>query len=191
MAALERPQRRFLHGIFGSLTQPGVCAVHARTSIPSVYSASGSGASPNRAPGFEVTRPPASAAPVAARHNGARLRRAYTPSEWQALVATAPANRTVVYQIAVAGGLRRSELAPPETRLHPQEPTTRWHLRPEVSKNRLAWNLPMLAECAQALLPLWEQASQPESPLFPPTGQGGDHREQPWRSPRLPHSIKT
>ena len=96
-----------------------------------------------------------------------RLRRAYTPDEWQRLLAAAPDSRQIVYQVAAFSGLRRSELRRLQKQdCNPTGPRPRWHLRPQVSKNGLPWNLPMLPECAKVLLPIWEAAPRPDSRLL-------------------------
>jgi hypothetical protein len=84
-----------------------------------------------------------------------RLRRAYAPAELARLLAAALARRRVVYQVAAYSGLRREELRRlRECDCDPTGPRPRWHLPAEVSKNGLAWNLPMLPECAAVLAQL-------------------------------------
>jgi integrase len=103
-----------------------------------------------------------------------RIRRAYTLEEFRRLMEVTPADRAVVYAVAAFSGLRKVELKRLQKRdCDPRGDRPRWHLRPEVSKNGLAWNLPMLPECAELLLPLWERATTPESPLFGGSGRRG------------------
>lgn len=82
-----------------------------------------------------------------------RRRRAYTADELAQLLAAAPEPRRTVYLVAATSGLRRSELGRIERRdfdlSAPDAP--KWTLRPEVSKNALAWKVPMTRECADAL----------------------------------------
>jgi len=106
-----------------------------------------------------------------------RLRRAYTPEELARLLAAAPDRRRVVYEVAAYSGLRREELRRlKKCDCDPTGPRPRWHLRPEVSKNGLAWNLPMLPECAAVLRPLWAALPSPGSLVF---GAGrGDEKGQ-------------
>jgi len=42
----------------------------------------------------------------------------------------------------------------------------RWHVRAVVTKNGLGANLPLLPNCADALLPIWESLPSPTSRLF-------------------------
>jgi integrase len=96
-----------------------------------------------------------------------RLRRAYAPDELARLLAAAPDRRRVVYEVAAYSGLRREELRRLRKRdCDPTGPRPRWHLRPEVSKNGLPWNLPMLPECAAVPRPLWEALPSPDSLVF-------------------------
>lgn len=81
-------------------------------------------------------------------------RRAMTLNELNALCAAVPEERAFVYKLAAYSGLRRIELC----RLEVQDcqmtgPKTswRWKLRPEVTKNGRAENLPMLPEAADLL----------------------------------------
>jgi integrase len=106
-----------------------------------------------------------------------RLRRAYAPDELARLLAAAPDRRRIVYEVAAYSGLRREELRRlQKCDCDPTGPRPRWHLRPEVSKNGLAWNLPMLPECAAVLRPLWEALPSPGSLVF---GAGrGDEKGQ-------------
>jgi integrase len=101
------------------------------------------------------------------------VRRALTIEEVRAVVASAASKgatgplRAVAYQVTAFSGFRRIELQ----RLiredcTPTGPRPRWHVRPEVTKNGSAANLPMTPECAAALLPLW-LATPPGALLFP------------------------
>jgi integrase len=103
----------------------------------------------------------------AGRQARRRLRRAYTPEELARVLAAAPDRRRLVYQVAAYSGLRREELRRlKKCDCDPTGPRPRWHLRPEVSKNGLAWNLPMLPECAAVLRPLWEALPHSGSLVF-------------------------
>jgi hypothetical protein len=86
-----------------------------------------------------------------------RKRRAYTPEEWQRLLAAAPEHRRAVYQVAAYSGLRRSELKRLQKQdCDPRGPKPRWKIRAEVTKNGVEAKLPMLPDCAAVLLPIWE-----------------------------------
>jgi integrase len=101
------------------------------------------------------------------RQTRRRLRRAYTREELARLLAAAPDRRRVVYEVAAYSGLRRAELRKLEKcDCDPTGDRPHWHLRPDVSKNGLAWNLPMLPECAAVLRPLWEALPHPDSLIF-------------------------
>jgi integrase len=96
-----------------------------------------------------------------------RRRRAYTPAELARLLAAAPRDRRLVYLVAATSGLRRSELGRIERRdfdlSNPDRP--RWTLRAQVSKNGLAWTIPMTSECAAGLATL--PAGRPTERVFP------------------------
>src|SRR5205823_1590373 len=86
--------------------------------------------------------------------------------EFARLCAAAPDYRVTVYRIAAYSGLRRIELQRIQRcDCTPTGEQPKWHLRPEVSKNGLAWTLPMLPECAAVLRPIWE-AAEPGQPLL-------------------------
>ena|SRR3990167_2570405 len=77
-------------------------------------------------------------------------RRAFTEQEFKWLMAYTPEPRRTVYIVAGLSGLRRSELAK-LTHNDYLDNTARWTLRPEITKNKKAANLPMLAECLDAI----------------------------------------
>jgi integrase len=96
-----------------------------------------------------------------------RLRRPYTLREWQALLAVAPEPRRTVYLVAGLSGFRRSELG----RMQKQDCTPtgtrpRWHVRAEVTKNGRSASLPMLPDCAAALLSRWQSLKAPTARLL-------------------------
>lgn len=85
-----------------------------------------------------------------------RIRRALTPEEFQRLCAAAGDEHRRCYEVAVFSGFRRKELEQ-MTRVDaaPEGDRPRWHVRPEITKNGQGGELPMLPDCAQALLPRW------------------------------------
>jgi len=95
------------------------------------------------------------------------LRRAYTVTEWQALIRVAPEPRRTVYLVASLSGFRRSELRRMQKQdCTPTGPHPRWHVRAEVTKNGRSADLPMLPDCAEALRPVWERLKRPTDRLF-------------------------
>jgi integrase len=97
-------------------------------------------------------------------------RAAYTPDELARLLAAAPGGRARAYAAAAYSGLRRVELRRLQPRdVHLSDPARpQWALRPEVSKNRHAYTLPMLPEAAAVLRDvLAAHAGGPCDPLFP------------------------
>jgi integrase len=75
--------------------------------------------------------------------------------------------RRTVYLIASLSGLRRKELRRLEKRdCTPTGEKATWHLRPEIDKAGRGDKIPMLPECAEILLPIWESAPTPTSRLF-------------------------
>jgi integrase len=87
-----------------------------------------------------------------------RIRRALTQGELAEVVAAARGEggcgpmRAVAYQVTAYSGFRRGELKRMRKEdCTPLGPRPRWHVRPEVTKNGLAANLPMTPECANAL----------------------------------------
>jgi integrase len=83
-------------------------------------------------------------------------------------MAATPEPRRTVYLVASLSGLRRSELKKlQKCDCSPTGDNPRWHARPVVTKNKQPINLPMLADCAGAIRPLWEKAQSPGELLFP------------------------
>ena len=96
-----------------------------------------------------------------------RLRRGYTNDEWRRLLEVAHEPRRTVYIVAAFSGFRRKELSLMQKRdCDPRGDHPRWTVRPEITKNGKGANLPMLANCAAALLPIWEALPSPDSPLL-------------------------
>ena len=96
-----------------------------------------------------------------------RLRRAYTNDEWRRLLEVAHEPRRTVYIVAAFSGFRRKELSLMQKRdCDPRGDNPRWTVRPEITKNGMGAELPMLLNCAAALLPIWEALPNPDSPLL-------------------------
>jgi integrase len=87
-----------------------------------------------------------------------RLRRAFTPDEFQRLLAAAALEEhRRTYQVAAFSGFRRKELQQMERiDCDPTGDRPRWHVRPQLTKNGLGAELPMLPDCAAVLLPRWQ-----------------------------------
>lgn len=95
-----------------------------------------------------------------------KLRRPPTLDEYRRLRAAAPAWRTVIYSVAALSGLRGIEIRRLQKRdCDPHR--MRWTIRPEITKNRQGADLPMLAECAAVLRPIWDAAGDPTTLLLP------------------------
>ena len=72
----------------------------------------------------------------------------------------------MVYLIASLSGLRRKELRRLEKRdCTPTGEKPIWHLRPEIDKAGRGDKIPMLPECAEIILPIWESRPDADQPL--------------------------
>jgi integrase len=100
-----------------------------------------------------------------------RPKRAFTPGELLSLLAVAPPHRALAYRVAALSGLRHGELRAAQVRDVAPGPPPYWTLRPGVTKARRFDAVPMLPECAEAVLPLLE-------------GRGPGARLLPSRVPR-------
>ncbi len=93
-------------------------------------------------------------------------RRAYTTEEFFSLVENSR-RFGLLYKIAGLSGLRKGELKQ-LTRVD-LTPTGRpaWHLRASITKSKRLDRIPMLPECAEAIMPLWSSMTTDSQKLFP------------------------
>jgi integrase len=106
--------------------------------------------------------------PVKVGERGRRyLRRGLTPEELRSLLGVAGPAHRLTYQVAAYSGFRRKELRLMQRRdASPEGGRPRWAVRPEITKNGRGAELPMLPDCARAMLPHWQSLPGPESPLL-------------------------
>lgn len=94
-------------------------------------------------------------------------KRAFSNDELTALLELDNA-RKLIYQTAAWSGLRYEELCGlTKADLTPERERPMWQLRPELTKNQLAGNAPMMRELAALLLPIWQALPHEYSRMFP------------------------
>jgi integrase len=118
--------------------------------------------------GWLAENPVENLRPVKIGEKGRRyLRRALTPEEFKRLLDVAQPVHRLTYQVAAFSGFRRKELRLMQ-RLdcNPEGERPRWCVRPEITKNGRGAELPMLPDCAAALLSHWRELPGPNDTML-------------------------